>query len=133
MSDRNMSEKTRLRVRTINDKEVSAEGAYVLCGMIAFRWSEWNYSLQRAVELARQLRKPLLVFEPLRSGYPWASDRLHHFVIQGIAENAKRLSRKSVSYFPYIEPEHGMGKGLLAALAERPRLGSGAIHLWAGP
>ena len=114
-----MSEIPRLRVRTVNDKEVRAHGEYVLYWMIAFRRTEWNFSLQRAVELARQLRKPLLVFEPLRSGYPWASDRFHHFVIQGMAENAKRLSRKSVSYFPYIEPEHGMGKGLLASLAER--------------
>ena len=50
----------------------------------------------------------------------WASDRIHLFVIQGMADNARRLaSRKSVLYYPYLEPKHGAGKGLLAALARR--------------
>jgi deoxyribodipyrimidine photo-lyase len=88
--------------------------------MIASRRTEWNFGLQRAIEWARELKKPLLVFEPLRCGYPWASDRFHAFVIQGMADNAQRLgSRKSVLYYPYLEPKPGAGKGLLAALAER--------------
>lgn len=108
-----------LRVRTANEASANAEGEFVLHWMIAYRRTGWNFSLQRAVEWARELRKPLLIFEPLRSGYRWASDRLHRFVIQGMADNANRLSRKHVLYFPYIEPDHGIGKGLLAALARR--------------
>lgn len=87
--------------------------------MIACRRTEWNFGLQRAVDWARGLKKPLLVFEPLRAGYPWASDRFHAFVIQGMKDNAERFGhRKSVLYYPYLEPEPGAGKGLLAALAE---------------
>lgn len=87
--------------------------------MIAFRRTEWNFALDRAVEWAKELRKPLLVFEPLRVGYRWASDRLHRFVIDGMAENARQLARQAVLYYPYVEPTAGAGKGLLAALAKR--------------
>ena len=83
-----------LRLRTANDANANAEGEFVLYWMIAFRRTGWNFSLQRAVEWARALRKPLLIFEPLRCGYPWASDRIHRFVIQGMVDNVNRLSRK---------------------------------------
>jgi deoxyribodipyrimidine photo-lyase len=59
------------------------------------------------------------VFEPLRVGYQWASDRLHRFVIDGMADNAARLAARGVAYFPYVEPSPGAGRGLLAALAGR--------------
>jgi deoxyribodipyrimidine photo-lyase len=105
------------RLRTANDAEVNAAGKYVLYWMTAFRRTQWNFSLQRAVEWARDLRKPLVVLEALRCDYRWASDRLHHFVIQGMADNDRRLKRKSVFYYPYLEPKRGAGKGLLAELA----------------
>jgi deoxyribodipyrimidine photo-lyase len=109
-----------LRIRAANDESVHSEGDYVLYWMTAFRRTEWNFSLQRAIEWSRDLKKPLLVFEALRCGYRWASDRMHLFAIQGMADNARRLSgRKSVLYYPYLEAEHGAGKGLLAALALR--------------
>ncbi len=87
--------------------------------MIAARRTDWNFSLQRAVDWARHLKKPLVVFEPLRCGYRWASDRLHQFVVQGMADNARRLRDSQVLYYPYLEPKHGAGRGLLAALAGR--------------
>ena len=66
-----------MRVHACNDAPVRTDGAYVLYWMIAFRRTGWNFSLEQAVEWARRLDKPLIIFEPLRVGYPWASDRLH--------------------------------------------------------
>jgi len=106
------------RLRVVGDDDVNRRGDYVLYWMIAFRRVDSNFSLQRAADWARELKKPLLVFEALRCGYRWASDRLHKFVIDGMADNAARLSDTRVSYYPYLEPELGAGKGLLAALAE---------------
>ncbi|MEO8499178.1 MAG: deoxyribodipyrimidine photolyase, partial [Planctomycetota bacterium] len=108
-----------LRIRLVNALEPAAGGEYVLYWMTAARRGEWNFGLQRAVELARETKKPLVVFEALRCGYQWASDRLHHFVIQGMADNAAHFARKPVLYFPYLEPKQGAGKGLLEALAKR--------------
>ncbi|MCH5374309.1 MAG: deoxyribodipyrimidine photolyase, partial [Planctomycetes bacterium] len=99
--------------------ECRADGDYVLYWMIANRRTHWNFSLQRAVDWASDLKKPLLVFEPLRCGYRWASDRLHRFVIQGMADNQRRLRDTGVLYYPYLEPRPGEGRGLLRALADR--------------
>lgn len=107
------------RIRAVNNAPVNPEGDFVLYWMVSCRRTNWNFSLDRAVEWARELGKPLLVFEPLRCGYRWASDRLHRFVIDGMADNAERLSKANVQYFPYVEPEPGDGKGLLAAMAKQ--------------
>lgn len=108
-----------LRVRAANGAPVHAEGAYVLYWMTAFRRTSWNFALQRAAERARELRRPLLVLEALRCDYPYASDRLHRFVLDGMAENRARLQETGVAYHPYVEPSPGAGKGLLEALAAR--------------
>jgi deoxyribodipyrimidine photo-lyase len=97
---------------------VKADGDYVLYWMIAARRADFNFSLDRAIELALQLRKPLVIFEPLRVDYPWASDRFHRFVLQGMADNAARFKVKGVLYYPYVEPAKDAGKELLDALAE---------------
>ena len=86
--------------------------------MIAARRTTHNFALQRAVRWARELEKPLIVFEPLRIDYPWASDRLHRFVLDGMADNDAALRTSTALYFPYVEPRRGAGKGLLEALAQ---------------
>jgi deoxyribodipyrimidine photo-lyase len=108
-----------LRVRKLNEAPVRSDGEWVVYWMIAARRTRRSFALQRAAERARSLGRPLLVFEGLRCGYLHASDRLHRFVIEGMAENARSLDGKPATYLPYVEPEEGAGKGLLAALAER--------------
>ena len=86
----------------------------------AYRRCSWNFSLQRAVEWAgASWANRWSILEALRCGYPWASDRIHQFMIQGMADNAAALGRKRVLYYPYVEPAADAGKGLLAALAAR--------------
>ncbi|GAB4315369.1 MAG: hypothetical protein Kow0074_02920 [Candidatus Zixiibacteriota bacterium] len=107
------------RVTVLNADEVNPGAAYVLYWMIAARRTRWNFGLQYAVEQARRLKRPVLVLEALRCGYHWASGRHHRFVIDGMVDNAQRLTRKGLRYFPYVEPRINAGKGLLAALGER--------------
>jgi deoxyribodipyrimidine photo-lyase len=87
--------------------------------MIASRRTTWNFALDRAVEWAERLHKPLVILEALRCGYSWASDRMHRFVIDGMAENARRFDGTDVLYYPYLELVPNAGKGLLVALASR--------------
>jgi deoxyribodipyrimidine photo-lyase len=108
-----------IRVRIANLPDVRPDGEYVLYWMIAARRLAWSFALDRAVAWARRLSRPLVVFEPLRAGYPWASDRFHRFVLDGMASHARRLAGSAVSYYPYVEPRPGAGSGLLEALAER--------------
>ena len=86
--------------------------------MTAFRRVHWNFSLQRALDWAKELNKPLIVLEALRCGYQWASDRLHRFILDGMADNARSLKKTHVLYYPYVEEVENEGKGLIEALAE---------------
>ena len=108
-----------LRVNAANDQAVNPRGSYVLYWMIGARRTRANFAIDRALAHVRELGKPLLVFEPLRAGYQWASDRHHAFVLQGMADNARSCEAAGVTYFPYVEPEPGAGSGLLAALAAK--------------
>jgi len=105
-------------VRALNEAPVK-DGHYVLHWMVGFRRPRWNFALQHAAQQANELGKPLVIFEALRTGYPWASDRLHRFILDGMRAHREYLAKKHVVYFPYVEPEHGAGGGLLAALAEQ--------------
>lgn len=103
----------------MNTAPIRPDGEYVLYWMTAFRRLSWNFALDRAVERARELGKPLLIFEAIRCGYRWASDRLHKFVLDGMAEHAEALAGSGIGYFPYVEPAAGAGSGLLEALSAR--------------
>ena len=106
-----------VRLRVLRDEPVRRPARYVLYWMIAARRLEDNFGLQRACWWARELDLPILVFEPLRVGYRWASDRLHAFVLEGMAEHRAAAAAAGVTYYAYVEPEPGAGKGLLARLA----------------
>ncbi|WP_425614100.1 deoxyribodipyrimidine photolyase [Anatilimnocola sp. NA78] len=106
----------------MNAAPLRGDGDFVLYWMTAFRRVRSNFSLQRAIEHCRQLNKPLVILEALRTRYPWASDRLHRFVIEGMAANEQAVAavaNPGVLYYPYVEPAHGEGSGLLAELAKR--------------
>jgi deoxyribodipyrimidine photo-lyase len=111
-----------IRVQACNDRPVNAAGDLVLYWMIAARRARHSFGLERAVERAAALRKPLVVLEALRADHRWASDRLHRFVIDGMADNARAFADAGVAYHPYVEPTRGAGQGLLAALAARAAL-----------
>jgi deoxyribodipyrimidine photo-lyase len=111
-----------IRIRKCNDAPVRASGQYVLYWMIATRRLNFNFSLDRAIECCRELGKPLLIFEPLRCGYQWASARIHRFVLEGMAVNAAACQKYGILYYPYVEPVPGAGSGLLEALARAAAL-----------
>lgn len=113
-----MASVPKIRIRAVNSAATRPDGNYVLYWMIASRRLNFNFGLDRALEHCAGLNKPLVVFEALRSGYRWASDRMHRFAIEGMTDNARTCAAKGVCYYPYVEPAADADKGLLAALAE---------------
>lgn len=91
---------------------------YVLYWMIATRRASHNFALERAIAWARALELPLVVLEALRVDYPWASARLHRFVLDGMRDNVRAFAAAPVCYHPYVEPEPGAGRGLVDRLAQ---------------
>jgi deoxyribodipyrimidine photo-lyase len=107
-----------IRIRALNDRPARPDAAYVLYWMVGSRRLQSNFALQYAVERARAWKKPLVILEALRCDYPWASDRLHRFVIDGMADHTDAIAGSPVAYHPYVEPSRGAGAGLLASLAK---------------
>ncbi len=107
------------RITLANAVPPRPDGEFVCYWMTAARRTTWSYALDHAIARARGLGKPLLVLEPLRCGYRWASDRLHAFVLAGMRDNAARFAAAGITHHAYVEPTPGAGKGLLAALAAR--------------
>ncbi len=107
-----------IRITQATGHPVRADGDHVLHWMNAFRRVGWNFSLQRAVEWANELQKPLVVLEILFCNTPWASDRFHKFIMEGMAANLRSLQNTSISYYPFVEEQEGRGKALLRKLAQ---------------
>ena len=105
------------RVVALNKAPVRGDGECVVYWQIMARRTTYNFALEHAIAHARRLSKPLVVLEPLRIGYQWASDRLHQFCIDGMSDNAAAYAKARVAYHPYVEQAEGEGKGLLEAFA----------------
>jgi deoxyribodipyrimidine photo-lyase len=106
------------RIRILNAAPPRPERAYVLHWMEANRRVRHNPALGRAAELSRALARPLLVLESLRVDEPHASDRLHTFAMQGMAENGRRLAGRALHH-AFVERRAGETRALVAALASR--------------
>jgi deoxyribodipyrimidine photo-lyase len=105
------------RIRDLNQKSVNPAGGYIVYWMTSARRLGWNFGLQRAVDHAVTLGKPLVILEALRCDYPGASDRVHRFILDGMAVNRRRAARSRALYYPYVEPSRGAGRELLSTLA----------------
>lgn len=105
------------RIRLANTAPERLDGRFVLYWMTAARRTRRNVALEHAIGQAKRLGKPLLVFEPLRTGWRWATDRYVRFTLEGMRDNAAAFAETPVRYVPWIETTPDAGKGLLAAVA----------------
>jgi len=106
------------RIHFINEAEANTSGKYILYWMTSYRRASYNYSLEYAVEQAKELCLPLVVFEALRTCYPWSSARMHQFVIEGMQVQYEHFNKNKITYLPYVEQKKDAGKGLLSALSK---------------
>jgi deoxyribodipyrimidine photo-lyase len=110
------------RLRPLNRRPERTAGAYVLYWMQAARRLAHNHALDHALARARALRRPLVVYEGLRLDYPWASARIHRFVLEGMRANAAAARARGIAYWPFVETPARPARGLLARLAARAAL-----------
>ena len=87
-----------VRIRTLNEWPKDISKPFVLYWMTAFRRTRTNFALQRAVELAEQLRKPLVILEAVRCNYRWANDRFHRFILDGMIDNEADTRKTNAMY-----------------------------------
>ncbi len=109
-----------IRISKCNEASVRPGANYVLYWMIAGRRLRYNFALDRALEHCRALPKPLVIFEALRVGYPWASDRLHRFVLDGMAANARYCKSHGTAICLTLSRPKARAKDCFARWQKRP-------------
>lgn len=106
------------RIRICNDKPLAIEKPYVLYWMQAYRRFDANHAFQTAVDLAKEHKKELIVYEGLRMDYPWNSERIHKFILEGMFENQTRADELGITYWPFVETPKNQATGLLKEICE---------------
>lgn len=107
------------RVSLLSDKPVNENGDYVLYWMQMFKRPVWNHALNFAIRKANDLGLPLVVYEGLKYYYPWANDRLHTFILEGVNEKREAFEKLGIRYLFYLQRNEGDPKQTVAGLAER--------------
>jgi len=112
-----MSQFNDARLRAANDKPVRKAGRYVLYWPQMVRRLTANHALDYAAHRAKQLGKPLVVYEGLKLNYPWACARFHQFLLEGMRDNSATAEELGIIYWPFVETPEYSGRGLLKKLA----------------
>src|SRR5689334_12219218 len=91
------------RVTKLNNVPENSKGRYVLYWMQMFKRTSHNYALNFAIKMANEQSLPLVVYEGLRFDYPWANDRIHTFILQGVAEKKAAFDEQGIRYVFYLQ------------------------------
>jgi deoxyribodipyrimidine photo-lyase len=106
------------RVRCLNQAPFRSEAKYVLYWVQRNRRVGWNHSLVYAAELANSAGLPLLVYEGLNCTYPYASDRLHTFILEGVPDTEARLRKLGIGYLFHLRRKRSDPDDVLDRLAQ---------------
>lgn len=97
------------------------EGDFVLYWMrVGLRGFE-NPALDAGLQMAAELDVPFLVVQGLTERYRFASDRIHHFVLEAAWDVATQLAERGIAYRLHVE-RPGHRSRWLAELTERAAL-----------
>jgi deoxyribodipyrimidine photo-lyase len=90
------------RVRQLNQAPRAERGECILYWSQMNRRVAANHALAYAAHLANQHDLPVLFYEGLTCSYPFASDRFHAFMMQGVPETGRSLKKLGVGYVFHV-------------------------------
>ncbi|MGU3391372.1 deoxyribodipyrimidine photo-lyase [Sphingomonas sp. M1A8_2b] len=105
------------RVRVLNDRLLPGTGRYVLCWLQQALRAYDNPVIDAAIRLGNARRLPVLVYHGVRENYPYASDRLHHFILGASLDIAEGCRERGLTCVRHIDREGQREKGLVYRLA----------------
>lgn len=105
------------RVIQLNDAEPNLKARYVLYWMQMYKRTTHNDALVFAIRKANEFKLPLVVYEGLKYYYPWASDRLHTFILEGVEEKRSAFAKLGTRYVFYLQKNKSDPKQTVAKLA----------------
>ena len=105
------------RVIQLNEVDVNKRGRYVLYWIQMYKRVDDNHALIWAIRKANELKLPLVVYEGLKYYYPWASDRIHTFILEGVEEKRRQFAELGIRYIFYFQKNTDSPKQTVARLA----------------
>ena len=106
------------RVVQLNDANLNRDARYVLYWMQMYKRTSHNHALTFAIRKANELKLPLVVYEGLKYYYPWASDRMHMFILEGVEEKRSEFECLGVRYVFYLQKDADSPRDTVARIAE---------------
>src|SRR5438552_14013053 len=104
------------RVVQLNDAETNDNARYVLYWMQMYKRTSHNHALTFAIRKANALDQPLVVYEGLKYYYPWANDRIHAFILEGVEEKRREFERLGIRYVFFLQNGKSSPKQTVARL-----------------
>ena len=104
------------RVRAMNGHRINASGRYVLCWLQQALRTDDNPVIDAAIALGNALRLPVLVYHGVREDYPYASDRLHHFILGASRDLGIGCRARSLVCVQHVDRAERREKGLVYRL-----------------
>ena len=92
-----------LRIHAAREPSPRTDGELVLYWMQTTQRVQYNFALEFAIEQANRLRLPVLVYHGLRHDYPWASDRIHTFILETVMDLYRDFEARGIQYVFYLE------------------------------
>jgi deoxyribodipyrimidine photo-lyase len=105
------------RVIQLNEGRPNANARYVLYWMQMYKRTSHNHALTFAIRKANEFKLPLVVYEGLKYYYPWSSDRLHAFILEGVEEKKLEFEKLGIRYIFYLQKNKDSPKQTIARLA----------------
>jgi len=105
------------RTTLLNDRAENGGARYVLYWMQIFKRASHNFALDFAIRAANERKLPLVVYEGLKYYYPWANDRLHTFILEGVEEKRREFKRRGIRYVFYLQRNERAPRDTVARLA----------------
>jgi len=106
------------RVTQLSDRPINKDARYVLYWMQMYKRVDNNHALKFAIENANELKLPVVVYEGLKYYYPWASGRMHTFILEGVEEKKHAFEKLGIRYVFYLQANAHSPKQTVARLAK---------------
>ena len=104
------------RVRALNDRPIDPDGRFVLCWLQQALRARDNPVIDAAVRLGNALGLSVLVYHGVREDYPYASDRLHHFILGASRDLGIGCAERGLACVQHVDRDGHREKGLVHRL-----------------
>ena len=109
-----------LRTRRLTDNRIVSRGRdFVLCWLMQALRAEQNPALDAAIALGNERGLPVVVLHALENRYPYASHRLHRFILEASRELEAGVEARGLRFVRWVKREGESEVDLVARLAER--------------